>query len=43
MNQEKGTVVQITPLQVLSEKFRKQEFTIKTFDENYPKFVTFLS
>ena len=41
MNQEKGTVVQITPLQVLSEKFRKQKFTIKTFDENYPQFVTF--
>jgi len=41
MNKEKGTVVQITPLQVVSEKFRKQDFTIKTFDENYPQFLTF--
>jgi hypothetical protein len=41
MNKEKGTVVQITPLQVVSEKFRKQDLTIKTFDENYPQFLTF--
>jgi len=41
MNKEKGTVVQITPLQVVSEKFRKQDFTIKTFDEKFPQFLTF--
>jgi uncharacterized membrane protein len=41
MNKEKGTVVNVTQLQTVSEKFRKQEFTIKTFDENYPQFLTF--
>ena len=41
MNKEKGTVVNVTQLQTISEKFRKQEFTIKTFDENYPQFLTF--
>lgn len=41
MNKEKGTVVNVTPLQTISDKFRKQEFTIKTFDEKYPQFLTF--
>jgi len=41
MNKEKGTVVNVTELQVISDKFRKQEFTIKTLDENYPQFLTF--
>jgi hypothetical protein len=41
MNREKGTVVNVTPLQQISDKFRKQEFTIKTFDANYPQFLTF--
>lgn len=41
MNKEKGTVVNVTPLQIISDKFRKQDFTIKTFDEKYPQFVTF--
>jgi single-stranded DNA-binding protein len=41
MNKEKGTVVQITPLQVVSEKFKKQELTIKTENESYPQFITF--
>ncbi len=40
MNEEKGTVVQVTPLQNISDKFRKQEFTIKTWTE-YPQFLTF--
>ncbi len=41
MNKEKGTVVNVTPLQQISDKFRKQDFTIKTFDEKYPQFLTF--
>jgi spore germination protein YaaH len=41
MNKEKGTVVNVTPLQTISDKFRKQDFTIKTFDEKYPQFLTF--
>lgn len=41
MNKEKGTVVNVTPLQTISDKFRKQDFTIKTFDANYPQFLTF--
>lgn len=41
MNKEKGTVVNVTPLQQISDKFRKQDFTIKTFDVNYPQFLTF--
>ena len=41
MNKEKGTVVNVTPLQIISDKFRKQDFTIKTFDEKYPQFLTF--
>lgn len=41
MNKEKGTVVQVTPLQTISDKFRKQDFTIKTFDEKFPQFLTF--
>lgn len=41
MNKEKGTVVNVTPLQQISDKFRKREFTIKTFDANYPQFLTF--
>ena len=41
MNKEKGTVVNVTPLQQISEKFRKQDLTIKTFDEKYPQFLTF--
>ncbi|NBV09771.1 MAG: DUF3127 domain-containing protein [Flavobacteriia bacterium] len=41
MNKEKGTVVQITPIQVVSEKFKKQELTIKTENESYPQFITF--
>lgn len=41
MNKEKGTVVNVTPLQQISDKFRKQEFTIKTFEEKYPQFLTF--
>ncbi len=41
MNKEKGTVVNVTPLQNISDKFRKQDFTIKTFDEKFPQFLTF--
>ena len=41
MNKEKGTVVNVTPLQTISDKFRKQDLTIKTFDEKYPQFLTF--
>ena len=41
MNKEKGTVVNVTPLQQISDKFRKQDFTIKTFDEKFPQFLTF--
>lgn len=41
MNKEKGTVVNVTPLEVISDKFRKQEFTIKTEDEKFPQFLTF--
>jgi hypothetical protein len=41
MNKEKGTVVNVTPLQTISDKFRKQDFTIKTFDEKFPQFLTF--
>lgn len=41
MNKEKGTVVNVTTLQIISDKFRKQDFTIKTFDEKYPQFLTF--
>lgn len=41
MNKEKGIVVNVTPLQQISDKFWKQEFTIKTFDANYPQFLTF--
>jgi hypothetical protein len=41
MNKEKGTVVNVTPLQNISDKFRKQDFTIKTFDDKYPQFLTF--
>lgn len=41
MNKEKGTVIQVTPLQQISDKFRKQDFTIKTFDEKFPQFLTF--
>jgi hypothetical protein len=41
MNKEKGTVVNVTQLQQISDKFRKQDFTIKTFDEKFPQFLTF--
>jgi uncharacterized membrane protein len=41
MNKEKGKVINVMPLQQISDKFRKQEFTIKTFDEKYPQFLTF--
>ena len=37
---ENGTIVLITPVQTVSEKFRKQEVTIKTHDQ-YPQFITF--
>jgi len=41
MSKEKGTVVNVTTLQIISDKFRKQDLTIKTFDEKYPQFLTF--
>lgn len=36
-----GTIISISPIQNISEKFRKQEFVLSDTDSEYPQFIQF--